>query len=154
MAICQRERSTCLMITNWRLAILEPQRTFTNVFTTTLGVGPSSLDGWHWSPSLTDNSQPWVMCKTCINGGFVLWSTLCFTCRWSYGVVLWEILTLGSFPYPEFSNSEVLEQLKTGYRMTKPDNCPHCLWVVQLYTTSVLWNWANTCSYICYDQTA
>lgn len=52
-----------------------------------------------------------------------------FAHRWSFGVVLWEIVTLGSLPYPEFHNSEVLEKLRTGYRMPKPLNCPQYLYV-------------------------
>ncbi|XP_078362132.1 uncharacterized protein LOC144646418 [Oculina patagonica] len=42
---------------------------------------------------------------------------------WSYGVVLWEIATLGGFPYPGIRNSELMRQLRRGYRMEKPDTC-------------------------------
>ncbi|XP_065826081.1 uncharacterized protein [Oscarella lobularis] len=42
---------------------------------------------------------------------------------WSYGVVMWEICTLGGFPYPVISNAELLSRLSEGYRMEKPDNC-------------------------------
>jgi len=38
-------------------------------------------------------------------------------------VVLFEIVTLGGAPYPSLSNSELLEALQQGYRMTRPDNC-------------------------------
>ena len=43
--------------------------------------------------------------------------------RWSFGIVLYEIATLGGSPYPEFSNVELLQALKHGHRMAKPDNC-------------------------------
>ncbi|XP_078363420.1 fibroblast growth factor receptor 2-like [Oculina patagonica] len=42
---------------------------------------------------------------------------------WSYGIVLWEIATLGGFPYPGIKNSELMRLLKRGYRMEKPDTC-------------------------------
>ncbi|KAL9980675.1 hypothetical protein ACROYT_G009288 [Oculina patagonica] len=42
---------------------------------------------------------------------------------WSYGVVLWEIATLGGFPYPGITNRELMRLLKRGYRMEKPDTC-------------------------------
>ncbi|XP_065679849.1 fibroblast growth factor receptor 2-like [Hydra vulgaris] len=42
---------------------------------------------------------------------------------WAYGIVLFEIVTLGGTPYPTISNRELLPLLKTGYRMERPDNC-------------------------------
>ncbi|XP_065218556.1 hepatocyte growth factor receptor-like [Planococcus citri] len=43
---------------------------------------------------------------------------------WSFGIFLWEVVTLGSIPYPTFTNMEELVQaLDDGYRMKKPPNC-------------------------------
>ena len=46
---------------------------------------------------------------------------------WSFGIVLWEIITHGLVPYPGMTSSEVSEKLKTGniiyYRMGCPPNC-------------------------------
>ncbi|XP_041469443.1 uncharacterized protein LOC121419171 [Lytechinus variegatus] len=42
---------------------------------------------------------------------------------WSYGVVLFEIVTLGAAPYPGISNKDMPKLLKGGYRMEKPENC-------------------------------
>ena len=40
---------------------------------------------------------------------------------WSYGVVLWEIFSLGKEPYPGKSYSEMLQQFKSGYRLPCPE---------------------------------
>ncbi|XP_077999970.1 uncharacterized protein LOC144452699 [Glandiceps talaboti] len=55
---------------------------------------------------------------------------------WTYGIVLWEIVTLGATPYPGMSNKEVSGQIKSGERMEKP---PHC--TDELYTLMLgCWN--------------
>jgi fyn-related kinase len=42
---------------------------------------------------------------------------------WSFGIVLFEIVTKGGTPYPEMSNAEVLNRVDKGYRMPQPPNC-------------------------------
>uniref|UniRef100_A0A8B9L4G7 Tyrosine-protein kinase receptor n=1 Tax=Astyanax mexicanus TaxID=7994 RepID=A0A8B9L4G7_ASTMX len=46
------------------------------------------------------------------------------TDTWSFGVLLWEIFSLGYMPYPSRSNQEVLEFVTNGGRMDPPQNCP------------------------------
>lgn len=43
---------------------------------------------------------------------------------WSYGILLWEIVTLGAFPYPATSAQDLPKLLVGGYRMDCPTNCP------------------------------
>ncbi|KAK2570252.1 Tyrosine-protein kinase receptor torso [Acropora cervicornis] len=42
---------------------------------------------------------------------------------WAFGIVLWEICTLGGFPYPTINDRDLLEFLLDGSRMEKPENC-------------------------------
>lgn len=43
---------------------------------------------------------------------------------WSFGVLLYELITRGATPYPGMSNREVLREIPRGYRMPQPSVCP------------------------------
>nr|XP_023684328.1 tyrosine-protein kinase Lyn-like isoform X1 [Paramormyrops kingsleyae]XP_023684329.1 tyrosine-protein kinase Lyn-like isoform X1 [Paramormyrops kingsleyae] len=49
---------------------------------------------------------------------------------WSFGVLLYEIITYGKMPYPGMSNAEVMTSVQRGYRMPKPENCPSELYEI------------------------
>ncbi|XP_046462720.1 fibroblast growth factor receptor 4-like [Daphnia pulex] len=47
---------------------------------------------------------------------------------WSYGVVLWEIFSLGKVPYPGMENGWALvTEIQNGHRMEKPEYSPNLL---------------------------
>uniref|UniRef100_G1TR20 Tyrosine-protein kinase receptor n=1 Tax=Oryctolagus cuniculus TaxID=9986 RepID=G1TR20_RABIT len=46
------------------------------------------------------------------------------TDSWSFGVLLWEIFSLGYMPYPGRTNQEVLDFVVAGGRMDPPRGCP------------------------------
>lgn len=51
---------------------------------------------------------------------------------WSFGIVLYEIITYGRVPYPSMSNTEVLTKVEHGYRMPAPSGCPPALYEIML----------------------
>jgi serine/threonine protein kinase/NADH:ubiquinone oxidoreductase subunit 6 (subunit J) len=49
---------------------------------------------------------------------------------WSYGVTLWEVMSLAQSPYPGVDNQDILVYLKQGKRLIKPDECPQSIYDV------------------------
>ncbi|WAQ96630.1 RET-like protein [Mya arenaria] len=49
---------------------------------------------------------------------------------WSYGIVLWEIVTLGAPPYPGIPPERLYNLLMGGYRMDRPENCADEMYAV------------------------
>ncbi len=49
--------------------------------------------------------------------------------------MMWEVVTLGQQPYPARSNAEVLEYVRTGGTLDRPEQCPAELYVTYTNTT-------------------
>jgi len=43
---------------------------------------------------------------------------------WSFGILLWEMATLGASPYPGVPHERLVPLLAAGYRMQRPSGCP------------------------------
>ena len=43
---------------------------------------------------------------------------------WSFGILLWEIMSFGAMPYEEIELMPLVQQLQGGYRMPAPPNSP------------------------------
>ena len=52
---------------------------------------------------------------------------------WSFGVLMWEIVTLGSTPYPGMSGSEVMKRVREGHRLEKPEHCDREIYNMMFY---------------------
>ncbi|KAM8889495.1 platelet-derived growth factor receptor alpha [Synchiropus picturatus] len=52
---------------------------------------------------------------------------------WSYGILLWEIFSLGGTPYPGMVvDSSFYNKIKSGYRMSKPEHAPHDMYELMM----------------------
>lgn len=51
---------------------------------------------------------------------------------WSFGVLLYEIITYGKIPYPGMTKGDVMSMVQRGYRMPQPDNCPAELYEIMM----------------------
>ncbi|XP_011312688.1 tyrosine kinase receptor Cad96Ca [Fopius arisanus] len=52
---------------------------------------------------------------------------------WGFGVLIWEIVTLGSTPYPGMAAAEVMRKIKEGYRLDRPEHCKRELYNIMYY---------------------
>uniref|UniRef100_A0A8C8C9J8 receptor protein-tyrosine kinase n=1 Tax=Oncorhynchus tshawytscha TaxID=74940 RepID=A0A8C8C9J8_ONCTS len=46
---------------------------------------------------------------------------------WSYGIVMWEVMSYGERPYWDMSNQDVIKAIDEGYRLPPPMDCPVAL---------------------------
>ncbi|XP_076451598.1 ephrin type-A receptor 4-like isoform X2 [Babylonia areolata] len=53
---------------------------------------------------------------------------------WSFGVVMWEIMSYGERPYWNWSNQDVIKAVEKGYRLPPPMDCPEALHQLMLDT--------------------
>ncbi|XP_044082092.1 ephrin type-A receptor 5 isoform X6 [Neovison vison] len=51
---------------------------------------------------------------------------------WSYGIVLWEVVSYGERPYWEMTNQDVIKAVEEGYRLPSPMDCPAALYQLML----------------------
>ncbi|XP_014225960.1 tyrosine kinase receptor Cad96Ca [Trichogramma pretiosum] len=52
---------------------------------------------------------------------------------WSFGVLIWEIVTLGSTPYPGLAAQELMKRVREGYRLERPEHCKRELYNIMFY---------------------
>ncbi|XP_060719691.1 ephrin type-B receptor 4a-like isoform X2 [Tachysurus vachellii] len=43
---------------------------------------------------------------------------------WSYGIVMWEVMSFGERPYWDMSNQDVINAIEQDYRLPPPPECP------------------------------
>ncbi|XP_061526143.1 ephrin type-A receptor 6-like isoform X1 [Phycodurus eques] len=52
---------------------------------------------------------------------------------WSFGIVMWEVMSYGERPYWEMSNQDVILSMEEGYRLPAPTGCPVTLHQLMLH---------------------
>ncbi|XP_064201644.1 ephrin type-A receptor 7 [Anguilla rostrata] len=43
---------------------------------------------------------------------------------WSFGIVMWEVMSFGERPYWDMGNQDVIKAIEDGFRLPAPINCP------------------------------
>jgi len=61
----------------------------------------------------------WMAPESLVDGVFTSQSDV-----WAFGVLLWEVITMGQQPYPARNNIEVLHYVRGGGLPGRPANCP------------------------------
>uniref|UniRef100_A0A663M4R5 receptor protein-tyrosine kinase n=1 Tax=Athene cunicularia TaxID=194338 RepID=A0A663M4R5_ATHCN len=51
---------------------------------------------------------------------------------WSYGIVMWEVMSYGERPYWDMSNQDVINVIDQDYRLPPPPDCPTVLHLLML----------------------
>ncbi|XP_039510200.1 ephrin type-A receptor 7-like isoform X2 [Pimephales promelas] len=46
---------------------------------------------------------------------------------WSFGIVMWEVMSFGERPYWDMGNQDVIKAIEDGFRLPAPVNCPGSL---------------------------
>uniref|UniRef100_A0A915KY08 Protein kinase domain-containing protein n=1 Tax=Romanomermis culicivorax TaxID=13658 RepID=A0A915KY08_ROMCU len=74
----------------------------------------------------------WMPPETLANHVFALKSQV-----WSFGIVVWEIVTLGGLPYNYLDHRSIMIQIPGGLRLSKPSSCGHKLYE---FLFNKIWN--------------
>ena len=51
---------------------------------------------------------------------------------WSFGVLMWEVFSFAMQPWYGFTNEQVIEKVKGGEILSRPDNCPQLIYSLML----------------------
>lgn len=58
---------------------------------------------------------------------------------WSFGILLYEMVTLGAPPYPEVPPTNILQHLQRGQVMERPSSCTHTMYGLM----KSCWRWSE-----------
>ena len=85
-------------------------------------------DGYVNSTTVPRRPVRWMAPEVLTNSRFSQASDV-----WSFGVVAWEILSLGRIPYKGMLNAEVIRHVvDEGYRLPQPTGCSQELYAMML----------------------
>lgn len=93
-------------------------------------IGDFGLARELYSSNMTDYYKPaidankllpirWMSPESILEGIYTTKSDV-----WSYGIVAWEIITLGFQPYSDLKSAQCIGFIRNGGKLTIPSNCP------------------------------
>ena len=61
---------------------------------------------------------------------------------WSFGVVFWEMMSIGQTPYAGGNAKDTIKEIKAGFRLPPPDEISQFQWLVKCYNevTQMCWH--------------
>lgn len=89
--------------------------------------GLSKNDETYVKTSSTRVPIRWMAVESLFNNTYTTQSDV-----WSFGVVLWEIFTLGGTPYSSTDTQQLFTYLKDGYRLKRPRLCDQTTYAMML----------------------
>ncbi|XP_076440638.1 uncharacterized protein LOC143280044 isoform X2 [Babylonia areolata] len=89
--------------------------------------GLSKNDETYVKTSSTRVPIRWMAVESLFNNTYTTQSDV-----WSFGVVLWEIFTLGGTPYSSTDTQQLFAYLKDGYRLKRPKLCDQNTYAMML----------------------
>ena len=57
-------------------------------------------------------------------GSLIVMYNILLLIQWSFGVILWEVMTRGKTPYEDVLPENMMSYLTSGHRLPQPKNCP------------------------------
>jgi len=56
---------------------------------------------------------------------------------WSFGILLWEVITFGDQPYKGIESRDLVMKLESGYRMPQPPKCSDTMYSVRVVSVAM-----------------
>lgn len=93
------------------------------------------------SKSFRQITHMWFLSATCTTNKIFLHciniykNLMSIFFQWSFGVLLWELMTRGAVPYPDVENWQIPSHVQSGKRLEQPTYCPDIVWALALLVT-------------------
>lgn len=89
--------------------------------------GLSKNDDTYVKVSNTRVPVRWMAIESLFNNVYTVQSDV-----WSFGVLMWEIVTLGGTPFAGIDTQDLVNRLREGFRMKRPAQCDAALYSIML----------------------
>merc|ERR1719210_1233576 len=93
------------------------------------GLSKNFYDNYRYKKQIRDVPWKWMAYEYLKDGIFSMKSDV-----WSYGVVIWEILSLGQEPYPGRTYDGIIKEFNEGFRLSCPQELRQLPWLEEFYS--------------------